>query len=84
MCFSKGGMVILVQSTLFNLPTYFMLFFPLPVGIAKHIERLHQDFLWGGLSKEFKFHLVSWSEVGSPISKGELWLKTYRYSIVLF
>jgi hypothetical protein len=76
MYFSKGGTVILVKSTLFNFFTYFMSFFPLPMGIAKHIERLHQDFLWGGLSKEFKFHLVSWSNVGSPISKGELWLKT--------
>jgi hypothetical protein len=31
---SKGGSVTLIKSTLSNLPTYFLSFFPIPVGVA--------------------------------------------------
>jgi hypothetical protein len=40
--------------------------------VANRIEKLQRDFLWGGLGEEFKYHLVSWSKVCSPISKGGL------------
>jgi hypothetical protein len=72
MYLSKGGRVTLIKSTLSNLPTYFMSLFPLPAGVANRIEKLQRDFLWGGLGEEFKYHLVSWSKVCSPISEGGL------------
>ena len=56
---SKGGTVSLIKSTLSNLPTYFMFLLSLPAGIANRIEKLQHDFLWGGLGKEFKCHLIS-------------------------
>jgi hypothetical protein len=65
---SKGGKITLIKSTLSNWPTYFMSFFPLLVGVANRIEKLKRDFLRSGLDEEFKFHLVSWSKVCSPIS----------------
>jgi hypothetical protein len=68
----KGGKVTLLKSTLSNLPTYFLSLFPLPASVANHIEKLYRDFLWGGLGDEFKFHLVNWSKVCSPISEGGL------------
>jgi len=40
MYLSKGGRVTLIKSTLSNLPTYFMSLFPLPTGVANHIEKL--------------------------------------------
>jgi len=40
--------------------------------VANPIEKLHRDFLWGGLGEEFKFHLVSWSNVCSSIFEGGL------------
>lgn len=40
MYFSKGGRVTLINSTLSNLPTYFMSLFPLSVGVANHVEKL--------------------------------------------
>jgi hypothetical protein len=72
---SKGGRVILFKSTLANLPMYFMFLFLLLVSVAKRIEKLQRDFLWGGLGVEFKYHLVSWSKVCSPISEGGLGIK---------
>ena len=43
--------------------------------MAKRIEKLQRDFLWGGLSEEFKYHLVSWDKVCSPIFEGGLEIK---------
>jgi hypothetical protein len=66
----KGGRVTLIKSTLSNLPTYFLSLFPISSCVSSRIEKLHRDFLWGGIGEEFKFHLVNWSKVCSPISHG--------------
>jgi hypothetical protein len=46
--------------------------------VANRIEKLYRDFLWGGLGDEFKFHLVKWSKVCSPISEGGLEIRNLR------
>jgi hypothetical protein len=74
---SKGGRVILIKSTLFNLPMYF-LSFPIPTSVANHIEKLQRDFLWRGIGEEFKYHLVSWAKVCSSISEGGLGIRNLR------
>jgi hypothetical protein len=66
MYLSKGARVTLTTNTLSNMPTNFMSLFPLFAGVA------NRDLLWIGLGEEFKFHLVSWSKVCSPISEREL------------
>ena len=48
MYLSKGGKVTLIKSTLSNLPTYMMSLFPIPALMAKRIEKIQRDFLWGG------------------------------------
>ncbi|XP_041011404.1 uncharacterized protein LOC121255192 [Juglans microcarpa x Juglans regia] len=69
---SKGGRMTLIKSTLSNLPTYFLSLFPLPLKVANSIEKLQRDFLWSGLGKESKFHLVDglysnfWGRIGDP------------------
>jgi hypothetical protein len=55
----KGGRVTFIKSTLSNLPSYFFSLFPILANFANRIEKLHGDFLWGGLGEEFKYHLVS-------------------------
>ena len=47
----------LIKSTLSNLSTYLSLF-PIPMGVDCHIEKLLWDFLWSGITDEFKYHLV--------------------------
>jgi hypothetical protein len=74
MYLSKGGMVTFIKSALSNLSMYFMSLFPLPAGVANCIEELQHDFQWVGLGEEFKYHLVSWSKVCSPIFEGGLGL----------
>jgi hypothetical protein len=75
---SKGGRVTLIKSTISNLPTYFLSLFPIPSSVANRIEKLHRDFLWGGTGEEFKFYLVNWSKVCSPISNDGLGIRNLR------
>ena len=57
---SKGDRVTLIKSTLLNLPTYFLSLFPIPAAVANQIEKIQQNFLWGGIGDGPKFHLVKW------------------------
>jgi len=75
---SKGGRVTLIKSTLSNLPTYFLSLFPIPSSVASRIEKLHRDFLWGGIGEEFKYHLINWSKVCFPVSDGGLGIRNLR------
>jgi hypothetical protein len=75
---SKGGRIALIKSTLSNLPTYLLSLLPIPVAIAKRIESIQCDFLWGGMGEEFKFHLVKWRKVCSPIREGGLGILNLR------
>jgi hypothetical protein len=75
---SKGGRVTLIKSTLSNLPTYMMSLFPIPALVAKRIEKIQRDFLWGGLNDEGKMHLVKWDKVCSPLDEGGLRIRDIR------
>jgi len=39
------------------------------------LEKL-QNFLWRGIGDKFKFHLVNWSKIRSPIISGGLGVKS--------
>jgi hypothetical protein len=74
---SKGGRLTLIKSTLSNLPTYIFFFlslFPIPLVVANKLEKLQRDFFWGGLN-EFKFYLVKWSHIFSPMQFGGLGIR---------
>ena len=42
--FSKGGRLTLIKSTLFNLPTYLLSLFPIPVCMANWPKKLRRNF----------------------------------------
>jgi hypothetical protein len=75
---SKGGRVALIKSTLSNLPTYMMSIYPIPTHVAKRIEKIQRDFLWGGLNDEAKLHLVEWGKVCSSMDEGGLGIRNIR------
>ena len=60
---SKGGRVTLIQSTLSNLPIYFMSLFRIPSLVCKKLEKIQRTFLWGGGNLEKKPHLVKWATI---------------------
>lgn len=60
--FSKGVRITLIKSSLLNWPIYFMLLFPLPVGVANRLEKLQWHF----------FCKLVWARVYSQVLKGGL------------
>jgi hypothetical protein len=72
MYLSKGGRLTLIKSTLSNIPTYYLSLFHIPVRVAKRLEKIQRDFLWGGKGDEFKIHLVNWSKVCMSTEAGGL------------
>jgi hypothetical protein len=78
MYLSKDGRLTLIKSTLSNFPIYFLSLFPIPVSVAKCIEKIQRDFLWKGLGEDFKFHLVKWDTICSPISNGGLAVRNLK------
>ena len=55
MYLSKGGRLTLIKSTLSNIPTYYLSLFQIPVRMAKKIEKIQRDFLWGGAGDDLSF-----------------------------
>ena len=55
---SKGGRLTLIQSTLSNLPIYFLSLIRVPRVVCARLEKIQRGFLWGGGSLERKPHLI--------------------------
>ena len=72
---SKGGRVILIKSTLVSLPLYQMSMIIMPILVAKRLEKLQRNFLWGGGALEKKPHLVKWDVVCTRKEQGGLGLR---------
>ena len=60
---SKGRRLVLIKSTLSNLPIYFMSLFVIPRKVRIRLERIQRDFWWGDLGDRRKIHLVKWLDV---------------------
>jgi hypothetical protein len=61
-----------LKSTPSNLPSYYLSFFPITVGVANTLERFQMDFLWGSIGGEVKFHLVNWRKICTLIKSSVL------------
>ena len=72
---SKGGRITLIKSTLASMPIYQMSIFRIPKIVAKRIEKVQRDFLWGGGNLEGKIHVVKWDVVCTDKNKGGLGLR---------
>lgn len=69
---SKGGTLILIRSTLLNLPIHLLSLFQMPCSIKKRLDKIQRNFLWGGCSLDRKCHLVCWNFVCMRKKKGGL------------
>ena len=72
---SKGGRIILIQSTLVSMPIYLMSLLPMPRVVRLRLEKIQRDFLWGGGALEKRPHLVKWVVVCSHKKKGSLGIR---------
>ena len=54
---------------------YQMSLFRMPKSVARRLEKLQRDFLWGGRNLERKAHLVKWEVVCGNKEKGGLGIR---------
>ena len=57
------------------MPIYHMSLFRMPKSVARRLEKVQRDFLWGGGSVERKAHLIKWEVICADKSKGGLGLR---------
>ena len=74
---SKGGRLILIRSTLSNMPICFMSLFSMPRQVMLRLENIQRDFLWNGGALVQKPHLVKWSTVCLEKRKGGLGVRNF-------
>ncbi|RVX10222.1 LINE-1 reverse transcriptase-like [Vitis vinifera] len=72
---SKGGRITLIKSTLASIPIYQLSLFRMPKSVAKRLEKLQRDFLWGGGRMERKVHLIKWEVVCTHKVNGGLGIR---------
>ncbi|KAL6340700.1 hypothetical protein AAG906_014390 [Vitis piasezkii] len=72
---SKGGRITLIRSVLASMPIYHMSLFRMPKSVARRLDKVQRDFLWGGGSEERKAHLIKWEAICEDKSKGGLGLR---------
>ena len=72
---SKGGRITLIKTTMSSMPLYQMSLFHMPKTVARRLEKLQRDFLWGGGNLEKKAHLVNWEVVCADKENGGLGLR---------
>lgn len=69
---SIGGRLILIKSSLTNVPMYMISFYRLPVGVRDRIDFFRKRFFWQEDQGIRKYHLVNWQEICSPKDQGGL------------
>ncbi|CAL5397362.1 unnamed protein product [Camellia sinensis] len=75
---SFAGRLTLIKSTLSSLPVYFLSLLKMPEGVARDIEKIEANFLWGGNAIKRKVHLVKWVEVTRSTDQGGLGIRRIR------
>lgn len=82
--FIKRCRLTLIKSVLSSIPTYFMSVHVISMSVAKQIERLQRDFLWGN-GGEGSYHLVAWDRICRPKVHGGLGVRRLVvFNVALF
>jgi hypothetical protein len=52
------------------------------VRVANRLERLQNEFLWGGTEDEIKFHLVNWARIWASVNSNQVVLFVFFHYFV--
>jgi hypothetical protein len=66
---SFAGRLILINSCLSSIPTYYMSMHLLPKTILKRMDRTKKGFSWQGGGEKRKYYLFKWSKTTRPKQK---------------
>ncbi|KAF4369793.1 hypothetical protein G4B88_022178 [Cannabis sativa] len=69
---SKVGKTCLIQSVGSSLATYVAASEPIPLNIAKKVDRCRRDFWWGDTDEKRKIHLLAWDSICQSKFRGDL------------
>ncbi|KAK1362280.1 hypothetical protein POM88_046754 [Heracleum sosnowskyi] len=64
---NKAGKLVLLNSSLDNIPTYWLSLFKIPSSVCQNIEKIRRDFFWGTVNSKGKIskkmHHISWKKI---------------------
>lgn len=75
---SMGGRITIVNSILSAMPLYNMSFLPMPKMVAKQIQSLQCNFLWGGNGESKKMAWIKWDDLCKNKKEGGLGIKNLQ------
>lgn len=76
---SLGGRIVLLNSVLNSIPTYFLSFMRIPVSVKKSVISIRRKLLWGGVMEGKKIPWVKWLDVCKPKDLGSWGLKNIEF-----
>ncbi|XP_026438254.1 uncharacterized protein LOC113336795 [Papaver somniferum] len=75
---SKAGRVELINNAVASIPLYYLSLFQMPISVAKKLEKLMRNFLWGDTINKKSLHWRSWKKVSVPKSEGGLGIRNLK------
>lgn len=75
---SKVRRIELINSTLAAIPLYYLSLFQIHISVAKKLERLMRNFLWGDTVSKRSLHWRSWKKICVPKSEGGLGIRNLK------
>lgn len=71
---SKRGRLTLIKSTMVNFPIYYLSTTTIHVNVAKKLETIQCNFLWGDDEETNRFHLLKQDEIKRPLKSMGGWV----------
>lgn len=75
---SQTGKVLLIKSTLQNLPTYALSLFFIPSKVADTLESIQRNFMWASTDGNKKYPLVAWEIICRTKKQGGLGIRNLK------
>lgn len=78
---SRAGKLLLIQSTLNTMPSYYLQSQSFPFTTLKDLDKICNDFLWGENEAKKRIHLVGKDSTFLPKNQGGLGIRSHHDQI---